>query len=64
MVMRFQLWEDWVEFWKTTVRLETRRDDGQEEWVDDGSVDVRGRPVLRTKTGVCKATLFMIGNSS
>jgi len=49
-----------VEFWKTTVRLETRRDDGQEEWVDDGSVDVRGRPVLRTKTGVWKATLFMI----
>jgi len=53
-----------VEFWKTTVRLETRRNDGQEEWVDDGSVDVRGRPVLRTKTGVWKATLFMIGNSS
>ncbi|GLJ42407.1 hypothetical protein SUGI_0878700 [Cryptomeria japonica] len=32
-----------------------------QEWVNDGSVDIKGRPVLRAKTGGWKASLFIIG---
>ncbi|KAH9324446.1 hypothetical protein KI387_004624 [Taxus chinensis] len=31
------------------------------ECVNDGSVDIRGRPVIRTKTGGWKASFFIIG---
>ena len=61
--MKFQHCEDWVEFWKTTVQMEIPRSNEQQEWVDDGSVDVKRRPVLRKKTGGWKASLFIIGSS-
>ncbi|GLJ42398.1 hypothetical protein SUGI_0878200 [Cryptomeria japonica] len=57
--MGFLYWNEWVEFWKTS--LQTKESGGQLDWVKDGSVDLKGRPVLKTKSGGWKASLFIIG---
>ncbi|KAF2294903.1 hypothetical protein GH714_026915 [Hevea brasiliensis] len=42
--------------------LEERRSaDGREDYAKDGTVDLKGRPVLRSKTGRWRACYFMIG---
>ena len=61
--MGFQYLNEWVEFWKASVKPHRSRDDHDQEdqWVSNGSVDVRGRPVLRTKSGGWKASFFLMG---
>lgn len=56
--MGFFCWREWFEFWKKPA---VSREDG-EEWVNDGSVDLRGRSVMKSKSGGWKASLFIIGN--
>jgi len=34
---------------------------GKEEYTQDGTVDLKGRPVLRSKTGRWKACSFIVG---
>ena len=46
---------------KKTER-ETR--DEEEKWVNDSSVDYKGKVPLRASTGVWKASLFVIGKST
>jgi peptide/histidine transporter 3/4 len=60
--MKFQHLKEWVEFWKASVEPQGR-DHYEEEWVTNGSVDVRGRPVLRTKSSGWKASIFIMGES-
>ncbi|GLJ42406.1 hypothetical protein SUGI_0878530 [Cryptomeria japonica] len=55
--MGFFCWREWFEFWKKPA---VSREDG-EEWVNDGSVDLRGRSVMKSKSGGWKASLFIIG---
>eukprot|EP00253_Pinus_taeda_P011016 PITA_11016 len=50
----------WVEFWKKSEQPDIRRDHEQQEFVGNGSVDLRGRPVLRTQSGLWKASLFIM----
>lgn len=59
-VMKFLYWAEWVEFWKKTAKPESRKDE-QLEGDSKGCVDLRGRPVLRAKTGRWKASVFIIG---
>lgn len=33
----------------------------REEYTQDGTVDLKGRPILRSKTGRWKATSFIVG---
>eukprot|EP01018_Ginkgo_biloba_P006618 Gb_10650 [translate_table: standard] len=54
-IMGFLYWKEWVEFWKRSVE----RND--QEWVNDGSVDIKGRAALRATTGGWKASFFIIG---
>ena len=35
--------------------------DGRDEFAEDGSVDLKGRPVLRSNTGRWKACSFIVG---
>ncbi|KAK8573357.1 hypothetical protein V6N13_100159 [Hibiscus sabdariffa] len=35
--------------------------DGRDEYTEDGSVDLKGRPVLRSNTGRWKACSFIVG---
>ena len=35
--------------------------DGDQDFTQDGTVDLKGRPVLRSKTGRWKACSFIIG---
>lgn len=60
MVMAMQHCKKWVEFWKTSEQPDMRRDHDPQDFVSNGSVDLRGRPVLRTKSGGWKASLFII----
>jgi len=34
---------------------------GKEDYTQDGTVDLKGRPVLRSKTGQWKACSFIVG---
>ena len=34
----------------------------QEAYTQDGSVDLKGRPILRSKTGRWRACFFILGN--
>jgi len=34
---------------------------GNEDYTQDGTVDLKGRPVLRTETGKWKACSFIVG---
>lgn len=34
---------------------------GQEDYTQDGTVDLKGRPILRSKTGRWKACSFIVG---
>jgi len=34
---------------------------GNEDYTQDGTVDLKGRPVLRSKTGKWKACSFIVG---
>lgn len=34
---------------------------GKEDYTQDGTVDLKGRPVLRSKTGRWKACSFIVG---
>lgn len=36
-------------------------ENGREDYAQDGSVDLKGRPVLRSKTGGWKACSFIVG---
>ena len=36
--------------------------DEREDYTQDGTVDLKGRPVLRSKTGRWKACYFIVGN--
>jgi peptide/histidine transporter 3/4 len=36
--------------------------DGREDYTQDGTVDLKGRPVLRSKTGGWRACFFIVGN--
>lgn len=56
--MIFEHFKEWVEFWKTPVESEMRGNYEQFEWVRNGSVDVKWRPVLKTKSGGRKASVF------
>jgi peptide/histidine transporter 3/4 len=58
--MKFQHFREWVEFWKTPLQPEIGRNNEQLEWVSNGSVDVRGRPALRKKSGGWKASIFIL----
>lgn len=60
IVMKFLYWEEWLEFWKKTENPESRKDDQLQRDIN-GFLDIRGRPVLRAKTGGWKASLFIIG---
>lgn len=60
IIMKFQHWEEWVQFWKASVQPDIRRDHDQQDWVSNGSVDVRGRPVLKTNSGGWKASRFIM----
>ena len=35
--------------------------DGRDDYTEDGSVDLKGRPVLRSNTGRWKACSFIVG---
>ena len=35
--------------------------DGREEYTKDGTVDLKGRPILRSKTGRWRACSFIVG---
>lgn len=35
---------------------------GREDYTEDGTVDLKGRPVLRSKTGGWRACSFIVGN--
>nr|AQX43148.1 NPF family transporter [Pinus pinaster] len=59
VVMKLQHFKNWMEFWKASVQPQ-REDHEQEEWLTNGSVDVRGRPVLRIKSGGWKAAIFIM----
>ena len=59
--MKFQHFKKWIEFWNTTVQPVMERNDEQLEWVSNGLLDVRGRPLLRTKSGGWKASVFILG---
>lgn len=37
--------------------------DGRDDYTQDGTVDLEGRPVLRSKTGRWRACSFIVGNS-
>eukprot|EP01018_Ginkgo_biloba_P034666 Gb_19865 [translate_table: standard] len=58
-------WKEWTEFWKRpTSHMKPATQPTTEydqEWVTDGSVDLKGRPILRSSTGGWKASLFIIG---
>lgn len=60
--MKFQHFiKEWVEFWKTPVlQSEIEKNDEKLEWVCNGTVDVRGRPALREKSGGGKASVFIL----
>lgn len=58
--MKFQPFKEWVEFWKTPLQPEIGRKDEKLDWVSNRSVDVRGRPVLRSKSGSGKASIFIL----
>ena len=34
---------------------------GEDEYTQDGTVDLKGRPVLRSKTGNWRACFFIVG---
>lgn len=36
--------------------------DEREDYTEDGTVDLKGRPVFRSKTGRWKACYFIVGN--
>ncbi|KAH9324466.1 hypothetical protein KI387_004644, partial [Taxus chinensis] len=57
--MGFFYLEDWLEFWNPSSQA--KESDGQLQWVNDGFVDIRRRPVLKTKSGGWRASLFIIG---
>jgi peptide/histidine transporter 3/4 len=45
------------------IRVEEKGpEDEREDYTQDGSVDLKGRPVLRSKTGGWKACYFIVGN--
>lgn len=45
------------------ARLEEKEYElGGPDYAQDGSVDLKGRPVLRSKTGKWRACAFIIGN--
>lgn len=35
--------------------------DGKQDYTQDGTVDLKGRPVLRSKTGKWRACSFIVG---
>jgi len=35
---------------------------GKEDYTEDGTVDLKGRPVLRSNTGRWRACSFIVGN--
>ncbi len=35
--------------------------DGREDYTQDGTVDLKGRPILRSKTGGWRACSFIVG---
>ena len=35
--------------------------DGREDYTEDGTVDLKGRPILRSKTGRWRACSFIVG---
>lgn len=37
--------------------------DGREDYTQDGTVDLKGKPVLRSNTGRWKACSFIVGES-
>lgn len=37
--------------------------DGREDYTEDGTVDLKGRPVLRSKTGRWRACSFIVGKA-
>ncbi|KAK2984621.1 hypothetical protein RJ640_029127 [Escallonia rubra] len=45
----------------TKVEEEKGPADGREDYTQDGTVDLKGRPVLRTKTGRWRACSFIVG---
>lgn len=45
----------------TTVAEERGGGDGREEYTEDGTVDLKGRPILRSKTGRWRACSFIVG---
>ncbi|MBA0603820.1 hypothetical protein Gorai_001981 [Gossypium raimondii] len=48
-------------FTMTKVEEEKGAADGRDEYTEDGSVDLKGRPVLRSNTGRWKACSFIVG---
>ena len=45
----------------TTVAEERGGGDGREEYTEDGTVYLKGRPILRSKTGRWRACSFIVG---
>ncbi|TYJ27139.1 hypothetical protein E1A91_A07G165700v1 [Gossypium mustelinum] len=50
-----------IAFTMTKVEEEKGAADGRDEYTEDGSVDLKGRPVLRSNTGRWKACSFIVG---
>eukprot|EP00253_Pinus_taeda_P002575 PITA_02575 len=57
--MKFQHCEEWMGFWKASGQQDRSQDD-KEHWVKDGSLDIKGRPVFRSKTGGWKAAFLTL----
>lgn len=37
-------------------------EEGREDFTEDGTVDLKGRPILRSNTGTWRACFFIVGN--